>query len=769
MEVGDKNGDHPETSNTTPPIPPPTQQILHTVSYIKLPILKKVEYDIWAMKMEHYLCHTDYPIWQVIQNGNGPVSVTIDTHGLIKVLPLKTVKEVVARERERKERTTLLMALSEDHLEKFHLMADAKEMWEAIKSKFGGNDESKKIQKYLLKQQFKEIHCAGVSNEDANQKFLRSLPSSWSQVALIIRTKPGLDTLSFDDLYNNLRVFEHDVKGTTASSITTQNMAFVSGENTRSTNTVSIAHSVSSSSINDDDMEEIDLKWQMAMISMRIKKFHKRTGRKLQFDTKDTVGFDKTKEDSNALVTVDGEDIDWSGHVEEDAKNYTMLAYSNSCSDNESSADDLDSKTSDYASCESDSSVEPSTSTPEPVVNESKVVSEPKVFTMSNTHQELASPEANSFCNELASPKQTALGKDELNPLIVDSLLKKYMVINAPCYSNEALATPEQTAASKETSNPALVLKPPPGMNLAALWYQQSSVLTNQKFNFSRYILLSLVKNIEAGVPFYMFPRFVQLIVDHQLGDMSHHQDIYDKPSLTKKVFANMKRVGTGFSRVITPLFKNMLVSTAKEVGQAQDDQPKAPMVPSLKSSQEHIIPSLSNDPIPDADKASLKFQELMDLCTRLSNKVLDLESEVIDIKSSFIDKIEKHEDRVHKIIQKGRMIADMDEDVEVNLEEAQAKTYNLDLQHSKKVLNMQDIDEEEPAKAEQVLKVVTSAKLITEVVTTTEPTIAAQVPKASSPRRRRGIVIQDPEETAASVIVHIEVQPKDKGKGILI
>ncbi|GKC10131.1 hypothetical protein Tco_1001741, partial [Tanacetum coccineum] len=59
-----------------PPPPPssqtPTQQTPHTVSTIKLPILKKGEYDIWAMKMEHYLAHTDYPIWEVIQNGNGP-------------------------------------------------------------------------------------------------------------------------------------------------------------------------------------------------------------------------------------------------------------------------------------------------------------------------------------------------------------------------------------------------------------------------------------------------------------------------------------------------------------------------------------------------------------------------------------------------------------------------------------------------------------------------------------------------------------------------
>ncbi|GKD77712.1 hypothetical protein Tco_1340333, partial [Tanacetum coccineum] len=76
--------------------------------------------------MEHYLAHTDYLIWEVIQNGNGHVSITTDTSGQIKVLPPRTAEEIVARERERKARTTLLMALPEDHLAKFHKMTDAK-------------------------------------------------------------------------------------------------------------------------------------------------------------------------------------------------------------------------------------------------------------------------------------------------------------------------------------------------------------------------------------------------------------------------------------------------------------------------------------------------------------------------------------------------------------------------------------------------------------------------------------------------------------------
>ncbi|GJS80901.1 putative ribonuclease H-like domain-containing protein [Tanacetum coccineum] len=111
-----------------------------------MPILKKGEYDIWAIKMEHYLAHTDYPIWEVIQKGNGPVSVTTDTDGVIRVLPPRTAEETLARERERKARTILLMALPEDHLAKFHKMTDAKYMWEAIKSRFGGNNEYKKMQ-----------------------------------------------------------------------------------------------------------------------------------------------------------------------------------------------------------------------------------------------------------------------------------------------------------------------------------------------------------------------------------------------------------------------------------------------------------------------------------------------------------------------------------------------------------------------------------------------------------------------------------------------
>nr|GEV05926.1 hypothetical protein [Tanacetum cinerariifolium] len=364
--------------------------------------------------MKHYLEHTDYHIWEVIQKGNGLVQVSIDTHRQIRVLLPKTAEEILATERERKARTTLLMVILEDHLAKFQKMTDAKEMWVAIKSGFGGNEGLHKGYdrfQSLLSQL--ETHGAGISIEDANQKFIRSLPSSWSQVSLIMRIKPGLDTLNFDNLYNNLKIFEYDVKGSTGSPSSIQNMAFVSSHNSSSTNEVNTANGVStslghnsqkegSSSYTDDlmyfffsnqssgpqlnhedleqvdkfDLEEMDLKWQVAMISTRLKKFYKNTGRKLHFDAKEPVGFDKSKvecfssnntrhfsrecrskgnqdskrrdarntrykardnrkrpvkqDEHKAMVTVDGEGIDWTGHDEDETEDYALMDFNSS-------------------------------------------------------------------------------------------------------------------------------------------------------------------------------------------------------------------------------------------------------------------------------------------------------------------------------------------------------------------------------------------------------------------------------------------------------
>ncbi|GKG32255.1 hypothetical protein Tco_0427205, partial [Tanacetum coccineum] len=88
--------------------------------------------------------------------------------------------------------------------------------------------------------------------EDANLKLLRSLPSVWNNIALLMRNKSDLDTLSMDDLYNNLKVYESEIKGKLSSSSNSQNVTFVSSDNSSSTNeTVNTAHSVSYASSKD--------------------------------------------------------------------------------------------------------------------------------------------------------------------------------------------------------------------------------------------------------------------------------------------------------------------------------------------------------------------------------------------------------------------------------------------------------------------------------------------------------------------------------------
>ncbi|GJV05706.1 hypothetical protein Tco_1343362 [Tanacetum coccineum] len=248
---------------------------------------------------------------------------------------------------------------------------------------FGGNDESKKMQKYILKHQFEgffvsnseglhkgydrfqsllsqlEIHGVGVSTKDANQKFLRSLPSAWSQVSLIMRTKPGVDSLSFNDMYNNLRVFDSGVKSSTASSSSTQNVAFVF-ENTSNTNEVSTAYGASSSyghnpqregsssytdelmysffanqssgpQLDHEDLEQLD---EFNLEEMDLK-CRRRDAWNTRNKAKDNERRSGKQEEPKALVTLDEDGVDWTSHSKDEQENYALMAYNNSGSDTE--------------------------------------------------------------------------------------------------------------------------------------------------------------------------------------------------------------------------------------------------------------------------------------------------------------------------------------------------------------------------------------------------------------------------------------------------
>ncbi|GJZ20393.1 ribonuclease H-like domain-containing protein [Tanacetum coccineum] len=262
-----------------------------TVSALKLPVLKTGDYDLWSMRMEQYLTHTDYALWEVIMNGDAPAIASASTEGPI---PPKTAEQKLARKNELKAKSTLLLAIPDEHLLKFHGIKDAKTLWEAIKA-MGLDKTYDRFQK-LINQL--EIHGEVISQEDANLNLLRSLPSAWNNIALIMRNKVNLDELSMDDLYNNLKVYEAEIKSQSSSSSNSQNVAFVSSDDTSSTNeAVNTAHDVhaarskgqaSSSTyaddvmfsffvnqsnsqqldnedleqIDTDDLEKMDLKWQ---------------------------------------------------------------------------------------------------------------------------------------------------------------------------------------------------------------------------------------------------------------------------------------------------------------------------------------------------------------------------------------------------------------------------------------------------------------------------------------------------------------------------
>ncbi|GJX70504.1 putative ribonuclease H-like domain-containing protein [Tanacetum coccineum] len=186
------------------------------------------------MRMKQYLTNTYYSLWQVILNGDGPIQ-------------------------------------------------DAKSSWAAIKSRFGGNVESKKMQKTILKQQFENFYVSDTKGLDKAYD----------------RNKDSIDDLDIDDLYNNLKVFEADIKalghnsqGQASSSLYTDDLMFSF-----------FSYQSNSPQLDDedleqidhDDLEEMDLKWQVAMLSMRVKRFYKKTRIKLIFNGKELIGFDKTK------------------------------------------------------------------------------------------------------------------------------------------------------------------------------------------------------------------------------------------------------------------------------------------------------------------------------------------------------------------------------------------------------------------------------------------------------------------------------------------
>nr|GEY39688.1 hypothetical protein [Tanacetum cinerariifolium] len=309
-----------------------------------------------------------------------------------------------------------------------------------------------------------------------------------------------------------------------------------------------------------------------------------------------------------------------------------------------------------------------------------------------------------------------------------------------------------------------------------------------QKFNFSKYIFDSLVRNVDSSSKFYMYPRFIQLIIQTQVGDLSTHTTRFISPALTQKVFANMRRVGKGFSRVETPLFEGMLarqpteeelvdeqvqvdaaVAAAIEENIIEDvshdvipsppshDIPFPTQEPSSPPQQPHITPPAP----PQGEDFPANFQQVLDTCSALLCRVEHLEHDNVAQKMEIV----KLKARVKKL-------------------EKSNKVKSSKFRRLRKVGASRRVES-----SDDMEDVVTTAKLITDVVTAvasqvsaasaTIPAAKPSIPAAASTviaaytRRRKGVIIRDPvEELSLKTPAKTPAETpkvKDKGKGILV
>nr|GEW94211.1 hypothetical protein [Tanacetum cinerariifolium] len=284
------------------------QDSAHMVAAFKVPMLKPGEFEILRIRIKQYIQMMDYALWEVIENG-ATLPKTHVVEGVTKEMPITTAKEKVQRILEVKARTTLMMSIPNEHQLKFNFIKDAKQLLEAIKKRFGGNAAIKKTQRNLLKQQYEKF--TALNSKMLDQTFNR-LQKLMSQLELL------------------------EVKGMSRSNSSIQNMAFVSSSNNNSSNTngaVNTANEVSTTStqvnvafsLNIDNlsdavifeflasqpnnpqlvhedlkqihpyyMEKMDLRWQMATLTMRARRFLKKTRRKLTINGNETIGFDKS-------------------------------------------------------------------------------------------------------------------------------------------------------------------------------------------------------------------------------------------------------------------------------------------------------------------------------------------------------------------------------------------------------------------------------------------------------------------------------------------
>nr|GEY63685.1 hypothetical protein [Tanacetum cinerariifolium] len=565
------------------------------------------------------------------------------------------VKEKAQRRLKLKARSTLLMCIPNEHQLKFNSIKDAKSLLQAVEKRFGGNAATKKTQRNLLKQQHEnfttsssevldqtfdrlqklisplEIHGERILQEDVNQKFLRSLSPEWNTHTIVWRNKPEIDTLSLDDLYNNLKIDETEVKGTSSSNTNTQNVAFVSTNSTSSINgAVNTAHDVTTAStlatlvnsttidnfsdvfiysffssqpnypqldnedlqqIHLDDLEEMNLKWQMAMLTIRARRFLKNTGRKFSLNGNETIGFDKSKENTRRIVPVktptstasvlcDGLDgYDWSDQAEDGPTNFALIAYSSTSSNSEI-----------IDKCKTGLGYnavpppytgkffppKPDLSGLEEFINE-PIVTEPTV----------KKPEVETSETKVSTNKPKVVRKNFGPPVIEDwisdsedeaeskSKIEKKTV--KPSFAKIKFVKSKEQVKSPRKEIVKQDYKEIDGGYVAFGGNRKGGKITGRGITYYYWVDVNAVEVYTSCIEqFWATVKAetineegqLQALVDGKEEGMSNHNRIYVTPSHIKKIFGNMKRVGKGFSRRDTPLFPTKIVQAQEDMGE---------------------------------------------------------------------------------------------------------------------------------------------------------------------------------------------------------
>ncbi|GKD98286.1 hypothetical protein Tco_1382183 [Tanacetum coccineum] len=336
---------------------------------------------------------------------------------------------------------------------------------------------------------------------------------------------------------------------------------------------------------------------------------------------------------------------------------------------------------------------------------------------------------------------------------------------------------------------------------------------TNQKFNFSKYIFESMVKNMDSSVKFLIYPRFVQVFLNQQASDMSNHKRIYVTPSHTKKIFGNMKREGKGSTNPTDPHHTSITSqpSTSKPQKKQKPRKPKrkdtdipqssGPTEPIVdEAANEENVPTFSNDPLLSGED-SLKLNDLMEICTKLQQRVLDLENtktaqaqEISSLKLR-VKRLEKKGGsktyklkRLFKIgrsaqvvssedkglgdqedaFKQGRKIDNIDKDAEVTLVDETQGRYGDDLVFDTSVFDgeevvvRQDMVEKEVSTVDPVTtvgEVVTTASIEVSAATTTTTTAIIEVDltldqalakfRSAKPK----VVVQEPVQSTTTTV----------------